>query len=145
MQRQEEAVLIPNWFDKPSMLQCQISQPASYYTTFFTQTNARTHTHTHNYLLVHRSQIPNRRSAKLFNPTPHNNNCFLSPLLFSQFIINVLQCCKLARNESLDKTDWTKSSVKLYAEGTRCEEIQLQFLAKFHTAHSLKICEDALS
>lgn len=94
VQRQEEAVLIPNWFDKLSMLQCQISQPASYYTTFFTQTYARTHTHTHNYLLVRRSQIPNRRSAKLFNPTPHNDHikfitdnnrwdCFLSPLLFS--------------------------------------------------------------
>lgn len=44
VQRQEEAVLIPNWFDKLSMLQCQISQPASYYTTFFTQTYARIYT-----------------------------------------------------------------------------------------------------
>lgn len=91
-------------------------------------------------------------SGKRFIPTPHNDHikfitdyhhwdCFLSPLLFSQFIINVLQSCKFARNESLDKTERTKSSVKLSAERTCSEETQLQFLAKFHTAPSLKICD----
>lgn len=124
------------------MSQRQISQPASYYTIF------SLHRITSSY-----AKFPEEGSSgKRFSPTPHNDHikfitdynhwdCFLSPLLFSQFIINVLQSCKFARNESLDKTERTKSSVKLSAERTCSEETQLQFLAKFHTAPSLKICD----
>lgn len=143
LQRQEGAALIPDWFDElpmhtvampDSMISPDLGQPASYslLQCFLS--------HTQNQLL-HHTQITNSRlkvwirfqqavSEKQNKQNVHihsyqviviaesyHQHCILSTLLFSHFTINVQWRGKFARNESLDKTQSTKSTVELQADG----------------------------
>lgn len=79
--------------------------------SLYSKTNKNVHTHS-NAWPAH------------FDPDSYQEHCILSTWLFSHFTINEPWTETFPRNESLDKTQSTKSTVKLYADGVSWEKTQ---------------------